>query len=313
MTIERRKRLDGIAVALMLICCVFWGVQQVVVKATLPVFPPFVQGAFRSAVAALLVWAWAAGRGIPLFARDRTLVPGLLAGLLFGLEFLCIFGSLTLTDAARVSVFIYLAPFVIALCLPHFEPSERLSPLQMGGLFAAFLALAYAFQEGFTSVKPMQWVGDGLAIAAAVLWGATTMVIRTTRLKTAAPEKTLFYQLAVSGVLLLVAALATRERWPTGAIPWWAWTSIGFQSVVIAFASYLTWFWLLRRYPATRLSAFSFLTPVFGLVVAALVLGESISPRLIVAMVFIAIGIALVNGKSARKRAPDPGLIREVP
>ena len=304
MTIERRTRLDGVAVALMLGCCVLWGVQQVVVKATLPIFPPFLQGGIRSAVAALLVSAWAFGRGIPLFARDRTLVPGVAAGLLFGLEFMCIYASLPLTDASRVSVFIYLAPFVVALCLPRFEPSERLSLVQMGGLMAAFLALAYAFQEGFTSLKATQWVGDGLAITAAVLWGATTLVIRTTRLKTAVAEKTLFYQLAVSGVLMFGASFATHERWPdVGAIPLWAWSSMAFQSVVIAFVSYLAWFWLLRRYPATRLSAFSFLTPVFGLVAAALALGESISPRLMVAMGFIAVGIALVNGKAFKAKA----------
>jgi drug/metabolite transporter (DMT)-like permease len=228
---------------------------------------------------------------------------------LFGLEFLCIYAALPLTAASRVSVFIYLAPFVVALALPWFQPAEKLSPLQSAGLVGAFLALAYAFQEGFTSAAPAQWRGDALAVLAACMWGATTLVVRTTRLATAAPEKTLFYQLTVSALLLAVMAFARGERWPAGGLPAWAWLSVAYQSVVIAFASYLAWFWLLHRYPAMRLSAFSFLTPLFGLVFAAWVLGESIGTRLVVAMAFIAIGIALVN----RKPAPAETLARELP
>ena len=295
--IQRRTRLDGLAVALMLTCCFLWGVQQVVVKATLPALPPFLQGVTRSAIAALLLWCWSLARGIGLFERDGTLLPGLAAGTLFGCEFLCIYGALPLTDASRVTVFVYLAPFVVALCLPRFEPAERLDTLQMGGLLAAFLALAYAFQEGFGAARPMQWIGDGLAILAACMWGATTLVVRTTRLASTVPEKTLFYQLVGSTILLGAAALVTGEAWPATGLSAWTWTSLAFQSAVVAFASFLAWFWLLRHYPATRLSAFSFLTPVFGLIVATFALGESISVRLGVAMGFIALGIALVNRK----------------
>ncbi len=295
---RRHTHLDGVAIGLMLTCCILWGLQQVVVKATLPALPPFLQAAIRSTIGTALVWGWSRTRGIALFGRDRTLVPGLAAGLLFGLEFLCIYAALPLTDASRVSVFIYMAPFVVALLLPRFVPAERLSLLQTLGMACAFAALAYAFQEGFTSPARTQWMGDGLSILAAVLWGSTTLVIRTTRLATAAPEKTLFYQLAVSGVMLFAASLAAHEHWPAAGVPAWAWASIAFQSVVVAFASYLTWFWLLTHYPATRLSAFSFLTPVFGLLFAALALGETIGIRLIVAMLFIAVGIALVNRKA---------------
>ncbi len=294
----RRAHLDGVAIGLMLTLCVLWGLQQVVVKATLPMLPTFLQGAIRSAIGAALVLVWSRGRGIPLFRRDGTLMPGLSAGVLFGLEFLCIYGALPLTDASRVSVFTYTAPFVVALLLPRFVPSERLTMLQAIGMGCAFAALACAFQEGFTSPARTQWMGDALSIVAACLWGATTLVIRASRLSTASAEKTLFYQLAMGGVILYLASLATHEHWPAAGLPPWAWGSIAFQSVIVAFASYLTWFWLLGHYPATRLSAFSFLTPVFGLLLAALALGESISIRLIVAMAFIAVGITLVNRKT---------------
>jgi len=295
----RLAHLDGTAVAVMLTCCVLWGLQQVVVKLTLVAMPPFQQCAVRSLIAALFVFAWSRLRGIALFERDGTLVPGIAAGLLFALEFLCIYGALPRTDASRVSVFIYTAPFVVAALLPRFVPAERLRPLQMLGMAGAFVALAWAFQEGFSSPACEQcgarWTGDALALLAALCWGSTTLVIRTTRLASTSPEKTLFYQLVISAVIPWIASLAAGEPQSLAAVPLWAWGSLLFQSAIVAFASYLAWFWLLRHYPATHLSAFSFLTPLFGLAFAALLLGESISPRLMVALAFVAIGIWLVN------------------
>ena len=287
----------------MLACCVLWGLQQVVVKATLPLLPPFLQASLRSAIAVVLLYGWSRHRGIALFDRDRTLGPGLVAGVMFAMEFLCIYGALPLTAASRVSVFIYLAPFVVALVLPRFEPAERLSPIQMLGMACAFAALAYAFAEGFGQAAHSQWIGDGLAVVGAFMWGGTTLVIRATRLAHVAPEKTLFYQLTISAIVLYGVSLATGEQWPADGMPAWGWASMLFQSAVVAFASYLAWFWLLRRYPATRLSSFSFLTPAFGLVFATLALGETIGSRLLIAMVFIAIGIALVNRRVAM---PEP-------
>ena len=294
---DRHDHLDPLAVALIVACCVLWGLQQVVVKATLPALPPLLQAAMRSAIAALMLWGWSAWRGIALFERDGTLAAGLAAGVLFALEFTCIYAALPLTNASRVVVFIYIAPFVVALGLPRFVPSERLSMPQAFGLVCTFLALAYAFSEAFTLPTRRQLVGDTLAIAAAVLWGATTLLVRATKLSVATPEKTLFYQLAASAPLLFAAAMLGGETWPVAPLSIWAWMSLAFQSVVVAFASYLAWFWLLRHYPATRVSAFSFLTPMFGLMFGALMLGEAISTRLIVALVFIALGIWMVNRK----------------
>jgi len=242
-----------------------------------------------------LVWLWSASRGHPIFNRDRTLPAGLAAGVLFGMEFGCIYFALPLTSASRLVVFLYLAPFVVAIALPHFVKAERLDRLQAAGLICAFLALAYAFSEGFSgAARESQVIGDALALCAALLWGLTTLVVRTTRLSSSTPEKTLFYQLAVSCPILFVLSFVSGEHWPE-QIGWFALASLAFQTVVIAFASYLAWFWLLRHYSATRVSAFTFLTPVSGLAFGGLLLGEPISPRIVVALIFVALGIYLVN------------------
>jgi drug/metabolite transporter (DMT)-like permease len=295
----RSDRLDTRAVLLLLMCCALWGVNQVASKVALAELPPLMQAAMRSAGAAVLLLAWVRWRGLALWGRDGTLGAGLLAGGLFAAEFACIFIGLQYTGASRMVVFIYLAPFVVALGMPFLVPTERLDRWQALGLVTAFAGVVWAFFEGFVapSAGPKQWLGDALGIAAAVLWGLTTMVLRGSRLSTALPEKTLLYQLLVSGAALGAASFAAGEAWPRDvtALSGLTLASLAFQTVIVTFGSYLVWFWLVRHYPATRLSASTLLTPVFGLLAGVLLLGEPATPRLLLALVAVAIGIALVN------------------
>ncbi len=293
---ERKTQLDGLAVACLLLCCGLWGLNQVATKLALATVPPLTQAAIRSLGAALLVALWARGRGISLDVRNGTLRGGVLAGLLFALEFGCIFVGLQYTTASRMVVFIYLAPFVVALGMPLVAKTERPDAVQLMGLGAAFAGVAWAFAEGWSApgAGQRQWLGDALGIVAAVLWGGTTLVIRGSRLGTAAPELTLLYQLAISGTALAVAAVVAGERWPA-QWPLAVIGLVGYQTVIVCFASYLLWFWLIRHYPATRLSAFTLLTPLLGLWAGVVLLGEPLTGRLLAACVAVAIGIAVVN------------------
>jgi drug/metabolite transporter (DMT)-like permease len=300
MTGDRKAQLDGIAVGSLLLCCVLWGLNQVAAKVALAEIPPLLQASARSLGGAALVALWSRGRGIALLGRDGTLSAGLAAGALFALEFGCIFVGLQYTTASRMVVFLYLSPFVVALGMPFIAHAERLSARQFAGLVAAFGGVAWAFAEGFGGPGATdQWIGDALGLAAAVLWGATTLVIRATRLASASAEKTLLYQLAVSGALLALGSVAAGEGWParlTSASLW----PLAFQTVVITFASYLLWFWLVRHYPATRLASFTLLTPIAGLAAGVLLLDEPLTLRLVVALVAVVAGIAAVNRPTRR-------------
>lgn len=293
---QRKARLDATAIVCLLVCCFLWGLNPVAGKVALAEVTPLQQATLRSLGAALLLWAWSRWRGVPLFARDGTLPGGVLAGLLFAAEFACIFIGLQYTSASRMVVFLYSSPFVVALGMPFITKAERLSASQIGGLVIAFAAVAWAFSEAFSgpAAGGRQWLGDALGVLAAVLWGATTLAIRGTRLGSAAAEKTLFYQLAVSGVALLAAALWQGTPWPA-SLGTLVWASLAFQTVVVVFASYLLWFWLMRHYPATRIAVFTLLTPVFGLLLGALLLNEAVTLRLLVALAAVALGIVLVN------------------
>lgn len=291
----RQTHLDTRAVVLLLLCCLLWGINQVAAKAALTEIGPLWQAGLRSAVAGVLVWLWSAARGVRLFERDGSLGGGLLAGALFAAEFACIFVGLQYTSASRMVVFIYLSPFVVALGMPWIAHGERLSGRQWAGLVLAFGAVAFAFAEGFSApLGPRQWWGDALGVAAAVLWGGTTLAIRATRLTSAPAEKTLLYQLGVSALALCAAAAFTGEALPLHWSPRLL-GLFGFQAVVVSFASYLAWFWLVRHYAATKLAVFTLATPLFGLLAGALLLSEGISPRLVAALVALAAGIVLVS------------------
>lgn len=289
-----RQPLDTTAVGLMLLLAMLWGLQQVAIKLALHGASPVAQSAVRSIVAAVLLFGWARLRGIALFARDGTLFAGLAAGMLFGVEFVFIYAGLAHTAAARMVVFVYLAPVLTALGLAWFVPGERLNAAQWAGVLLAFAGLLAAFADGFTAPGRATLRGDLYGVIAAALWAATTVLIRASALAPARAEKTLFYQLGVSALLLPAASWLLGESGIT-RLDATVLASLAFQSVVVAFASYLAWFWLLTRYLAARLAVFSFLTPLFGVAFGVLILGERLSPQFALAAVLVGAGIALVN------------------
>ena len=169
-------------------------------------------------------------------------------------------------------------------------------PGALAGLIAAFAGVGFAFADSFTSAGAgsQQWLGDLLAGLAALGWGATTLVIRATALAPIHPAKTLLYQLGVSGVGLTAIGWLVGERaqWPLSMT---VAAALVFQIVVVGSTSFVVWFWLIRTYSATKLSAFTLLTPVVALVGGAVLLREPVSPRIVVALVGVCIGLVAVN------------------
>ncbi len=272
---QDRRALDLAAYSLMLLLTALWGFQQVAIKVTAPDVSLVAQAAVRSALAMVLVLAWSVTRGTPLFARDGTFWPGVAAGVLFALEFVFIYGGLAHTNASRMVVFIYLAPVLTALGLHFLVRGERLAAGQWLGVLVAFAGVAIAF---YNPGKNTLW-GDVCGVIAAIFWAATTVLIRATKLSQASATKTLFYQLAVSAALLPFFSFFLGEKGIVSLTPL-ALASLAYQGVIVAFLSYLAWFWLLRRYYAARLSVLSFLSPMFGVLSGVIFLGEPLGGAL---------------------------------
>jgi drug/metabolite transporter (DMT)-like permease len=291
---KKHDRLDAFGAAAMTGLCGLWALSHVAVKIANSGISPAFQSGLRSLGALACLMIWARLRGVSLLAPEGTLAVGIAAGAMFAAEFALIFWALAFTDVARGIIILYTTPFFVALGAHYFVPSEQMHRMQFIGLLCAFAGVAIAFSDGLTLPDNRALIGDSMMLGAAALWGATTVLVKASKLSRIDPAKTLAYQLAVSGVVLTPFALLLGERGffdPTPLVV----GSLVFQIVVIAFASYLGWFALIRLYPASTLSTFTFLTPLFSLVLGAVLLGERVSVALVAALMLVATGIWLVN------------------
>jgi len=277
----------------MVLLTFIWGFTHVATKLAAADVSVVLQGGIRSIVSALLLLLWARWRGVAIFNRDGSLWPGLAVGALFAGEFFFIYAGLEHTAASRMAVFVYLAPILTAIGVHRFVPGERLLGAQWLGVLLAFCGIVVAFGEGFLTA-PASALGDAFGIVAAFLWAATTVAIRATRLTQASASKVLFYQLAASAIALPIASFLLGES-GVRRVSAIAVASLAYQGVVVSFASYLAWFWLLTRYLAGRLSVFSFLAPLFGVITGVLVLGEPLRSPFVFAVGLVGAGIYLVN------------------
>ncbi len=288
------RPLPPLAAALAVVLCLSWGFNQVAIKVALPEIPPLIQAAFRSTLGALIVLAWARLRGLNLMQADGTLLPGIIAGLLFAFEFLLIYRGMVWTAASRASVFLYTAPFFVVIGARWCIPGERFDRVQWIGLLLSFVGIVVAFGVPTPAGEPRQWIGDGMLLAAGAAWGATTLVIKATGLVRVSSEKVLLYQLLISAPVLAFCAHLSGERVlaPPSAL---AVGALLYQTVWIVALTYIVWFALIQRYSASRLSAFTFLTPLFGVAAGHLVLGESLTATFAAAAALVVIGLVLVN------------------
>ncbi len=299
---EQKNHLDGIAITALLILCMSWGMQQVAIKLITADISPVMQSAIRSIGATIFVGLWAAFRSENLFERDGTLWWGILAGLLFAFEFLLIYWGLEYTYASRAVIFLYLAPFVVAIGTQYFVPGERLGATQFVGLGVAFGGIVVAFGESVTLSSSQILIGDSMLVCAAIFWGATTVVIKAGPLAKVSASKTLLYQLGVSAAVLPIGSLVLNEPGIVN-VSSLAIASLLYQTIWIASITYLAWFWLIRYFPGPKLASFTFLTPLFGVFAGWLVLDEPLTVVLLVALVMVAAGVYLVN-RQTNSRMP---------
>ncbi len=290
------------AILLVLMLCLTWGFNQIAIKLVLREIPPYTQAAIRSAGALLVILATAWFRGVKLFERDGTLGAGLFVGAIFGVEFLVIFHGLELTTASRAVVFLYTMPFFVAFGAYQLL-GEKLRPVQWAGLAVSFAGVAVAIGVPQANVTASVLLGDLFMIAGAAMWAATTLVVKRTKLINAAPEKALGYQVGLSIPILGIGALVAGERIP--AVPGALTISLlSFQAFWVVGLTFLLWFSLIKTYSASKLAAFTFITPLFGVVGGYLILGDQLTPAFGVAALLVIAGLVLVN-RPARSAATN--------
>jgi drug/metabolite transporter (DMT)-like permease len=291
--------LDTRALVIITILTLLWGFNYPAIKYSNEGISPVFASTLRSVIACLCGIIYCLRKGQKLFHTDVRLFHGLMAGLLFGLEFACIYFGLLFTDAARSVVFVYLSPFVVAIGAHFFLRGDRLTLLKTIGLILAFLGVVIVFLGKPQSAKPTMLIGDILQIAAAFLWGATTVYIKKYMADKVDPINTFLYQLFFSIPILFAVSIILEPRWITG-INLTVGASLFYQSIIVAFISYFIWFWLIHEYSVSRLSAFTFFTPVFGVLFGVLFMAEELTRSLMVGLPMVCLGIFFVNWRTRK-------------
>lgn len=301
------RHLSPGAIALMLMLCFTWGFNQVAVKLVLPDIPPMLQATLRSMGALPVLLLIGSLRGVKFFERDGTLWAGLVAGLLFGLEFVLIYQGLRFTTASRAVVFLYTAPFFVALG-SYQVLGERLSGAQWGGLGLSFLGVALAIGIPQANVDRTVLWGDLMIVGGGVMWAATTLMVKATRLRLAAPEKALAYQVTLSIPILGLAAWLSGETitHPPGPLSLFL---MVFQAVWVVGTTFTLWFALVKVYSASKLSAFTFITPLFGVMAGYFIMHDTLTLAFGAAALLVIAGLFLVNRPNQRMAVPTDPLL----
>lgn len=297
--------MDGLASTTLVVVCFLWGLNQVAMKVGNAGIQPVFQAGLRSLLACILVVGWCWFRGIPLFQRDGTLAGGIAVGALFSLEFVLLFIGFDKTSVSHGIILLYSAPLVVAAGAHFLLPGEKLTGIRALGLALSFAGVVIALSDRGVLPSADALTGDVLCLLAGVLWGATTLTVRLTRIAAASAEKTLVYQLAVSAILLLPLAPLFGPLLRPG-LDGIVVAAFAYQTIIVVATSYVVWFWLLARYPAAQLSAFTFLTPLFGVFLGWLLLSEPISAWLLAALVLVGLGIHMVSRKPATRVSVKP-------
>jgi drug/metabolite transporter (DMT)-like permease len=289
-----KEYLDLKAILFLIILTLLWGFNYAAIKYSNQGVSPVFASTLRSIIASICGVVYCVRKGERLFHTDIMLFHGFMVGLLFGLGFACIYFGMLYTDAARSVLFVYLSPFVVAIGAHFFLKGDRLNFLKTFGLVIAFTGIFMVFGGRPKTAKPTMLIGDILEIMAAFLWGATTLYIKRFMAEKVHPINTFLYQLIFSIPILFVVSLIFEPRWIYRIDPYIV-ASLFYQSVIVAFISYFIWFKLIHEYSVSRLSAFTFFTPIFGVLFGILFLNEELTVSLMVGLPLVSMGIFFVN------------------
>ncbi|MEM6759591.1 MAG: DMT family transporter [Pseudomonadota bacterium] len=288
---ERKSGIDLFGAVALSLFSLNLAFNQVVIKVTNAGLDPVFQAGLRSLGACALLGLWMLARRIPVVLPPAARFGGVLAGLLFAVEFVCLFTALDLTTVARTSIVFYSMPVWLALAAHFLLPGERLTVPRLAGLVLAMGGVVLALADGTASDG--QLLGDIFALCAALCWAGIALCVRVTALSAARAEQQLIWQLIISAPVLLVLAPLfgpmVRDLTAIHVL------GLGYQMIFIASFGFLFWFWLMKIYPASGVASFSFLSPVLAVVLAWVLLGEEIGLRVWIALGCVAVGLVLIN------------------
>jgi len=293
---KQQHTIDITGASLLIGFTVVLAFNQVVIKVSNDGFQPAFQAGMRSLGAIFLIWAWMRWKTQSVRLPRRLWLVGAWAGFLFAAEFICLFTALDLTSVARVSILFYSMPVWLGIFAHFLLPGEQLTTARALGLVLSMTGVTWAVLERDPATEGSM-LGDVLAIIAALSWAAIALTVRLSRLREETPETQLFVQQLVAAPILIGFGLWVGQ--PITEPTTLHWAGIIYQTVIVAFAGFLLWFYLVAKYTASGVASFSFLSPVFAVFMGWGILDERIGIGTWGALIFVSIGLILINRKRA--------------
>ena len=288
---EEKRSVDGLGAAYLIGFASLLAFNQVVIKVTGQGFNPVFQAGLRSAIGLVVLLLWMRAFSIPLAMPRRAVFWGVISGLLFAYEFVLLFVALDLTSVSRASILFYTMPVWLGIGAHFLLPGERLTVGRVAGMALAVAGIILALSDRSSSAASL--TGDLCALAATFGWAAINLLVRVTPLSEVPAQNQLLYQLLVSAVVMLAISPLFGDllRSPD----WLHISGLLFQSICVVSLGYMLWFWLLKRYKASGVAAFSFLSPVLAVFMGWALLGETLASQVWAALGLVAAGIYLIS------------------
>ena len=237
------KSIDGLAASFLIIFSILLGLNQVLVKLVNVGMHPVFQVALRSTLAIfpILIYCYLTKKKINFF--DGSLVAGIIAGVLFAVEFIFLFTALDYSTVTRVSLIFYTMPVWLSLSAHFLIKNDKLNFNKIVGLAIALLGLVLAIYEPISSYTSKQFYGDLYSLLASFCWAAIAIMLKSSRLARAAPETQLLYKLIVSGIILLPISLLFDDF--IRDINTYLILIFSFQVIVIMCLGFIGWLWVM--------------------------------------------------------------------
>jgi drug/metabolite transporter (DMT)-like permease len=295
MTEKSASRIPVAGMLVLVLLCFLWGANVVAIKISITGVPPLFTATLRSSVATILLVLYCRIRGYTVFIPKNELRHAVILGILFALDFLFLYWGNQYTHASRAVIFLYTQPFWTALGAHFLLKGDRLNRSKCLALVLAFAGLIPIYLSRPPALGPLHWIGDLMLIGAAIFWALTTLYVKKMAGRMNINHyQSLFAQLFFSIPLLALASVVFELGRPV-AITTPVMLSLLFQCVIVAFMSYLVWFWMIHRYAVSTLAIYTFLAPLFGVILSGILLGETIPVMLWLGLILVAGGIYLVN------------------
>ncbi len=283
--------------------CVIFGSNAVAVKIAFSGLGVFTTAAVRFAIAAVAIFLWARLTGRTIALKKGQLHQVVIFSTLFTVQLSLFYLGLSKSNASRGTLLSNLVPFFILFLAHFFIPGDRISKRKFFGIMMGFTGVVFMFMEK-KGLSDGYRTGDLIILMAVVLWASSTIYLKRI-IDTYSPFQVVLYSTLFSVPFFLLEALlwdpvmVTRLDAPViGALL--------YQSLVSASFGFVAWNTLLQKYGAVSLHAFIFIMPIAGVALGGLVLGEPITFKILLALVFIVCGILVVHGKSKKEEPLYP-------